>query len=545
VIKKPFKKIRNKAFFHYFVLAIILIFATYLRFNNLNWDQGLTLHPDERNIIAAVTRLSWPKKINPEFYAYNGFPLFLIDISSQLVSKLTNNPSYLNDWGKISFIARFHSALFSLFSVYLFYLISKLVFNKKIALISAFLAATTVGFIQHAHYGVTESLLVLELLGLTYLSIKFLKTKNQKFFLLMAIVLGISIGTKTSALSFALIPFISVLMIHKLKLKTLIKFFIFLVFTFLVFFIVSPNTIIYFDEFLTSMNYERAVVNGKQTIFYTMQFIDTIPYLFQIRNLVWLSSPILVFTAGWGIYLLLKNRKRYLVIWPFLIYSLVYFIYIGSWYAKFNRYLLPFIPVMILLASLTINHLKNHKFYKLILIILLLVNGVWSLSFLKIFRKEHTRITASNWIEKNIADQSTILVEEWDERLPKTTGSSISYQHRTLKLYQLDNMEKFKTLTSQLAEGDYLIIASRRLYKSIPRSPNHPHTKQYYKLLFEEQLGYKQVAQFNSYPNFLGIEIKDDGIEETFRVFDHPTIIVFENFEKLSSEEIFNKIFKN
>jgi len=106
-------------------------------------------------------------------------------------------------------------------------------------------------------------------------------------------------------------------------------------------------------------------------------------------------------------------------------------------------------------------------------------------------------------------------------------------------------MEKFKTLTSQLAEGDYLIIASRRLYKSIPRSPNHPHTKQYYKLLFEEQLGYKQVAQFNSYPNFLGIEIKDDGIEETFRVFDHPTIIVFENFEKLSSEEIFNKIFKN
>jgi hypothetical protein len=544
VSKKLLKIIKDKKFLHYFILTIILSLAAYLRFSYLNWDQGLTLHPDERNIVVAVSHLNWPKEINPEFYAYNGFPLFLIDINSQILANLTKNSSYLTDWGKINLIARFHSALFSSLSVCLFYLISKLVFKKKTALIAAFLATTTVTFIQHAHYGVTESLLVLELLLLAWTSIKFLKTKKQKFFLLMALILGISIGTKSSALAFGLIPLTSILIIYKLKLETLVKLFIFLILTSLVFFIASPNTIIHFDKFLASMKYEGAVVNGKQEVFYTMQFINTTPYLFQIKNLVYLSSPIIIFTTGYGLYLLLKNRKQYLVLWPFFIYSLIYFIYIGSWYAKFNRYLMPFIPAVILLASLALDRLKNHRLYKLLLIALLLTNFIWALAFLQIFQKEHTRITASHWIEKNIAEQNTILLEEWDERLPSKTNSNIAYQHQTLKLYQADTIQKFETVAGQLAEGDYLIIASRRLYKSIPRSPKHPYTKQYYQLLFAEELGYRQVAQFSSYPNFLGIEIKDNGVEETFQVFDHPTIIIFKNYEQLSSEEIFKKIFK-
>jgi hypothetical protein len=159
-----------------------LSLASYLRFSHLNWDQGLTLHPDERNIIGAVAKLNWPKQINPEFYAYNGFPLFLIDISSQIMAVLSKDLTYLTNWGKIGLIARFHSAFFSLISVCFFYLVSRQVFKKKTALISAFLAATTVSFIQHAHYGVTESLLVFELLILTYLSIRFLKTKKAKIF---------------------------------------------------------------------------------------------------------------------------------------------------------------------------------------------------------------------------------------------------------------------------------------------------------------------------------------------------------------------------
>ena len=307
--KKLAKTIKNKNFLHYFILGIILSLAAYLRFSHLNWDQGLTLHPDERNIIAAVAKLDWPKQINPDFYAYNGFPLFLLDISSQIVACLSRNLAYLTNWEKISLIARFHSALFSLISVYFFYLVSRQIFKKKTALISAFLATTTVSFIQHAHYGVTESLLVFELLILTYLSIRFLKTKKQKFFLLMAIALGFSIGTKSSALAFSLIPFVSILMTHKLKLETMSKLFVFLIITSLVFCLVSPNTIQHLNEFLVSMKYEGAVVSGRQAIFYTMQFINTTPYLFQIKNLFWQTSLATMILAAFGLYFFLKNNK--------------------------------------------------------------------------------------------------------------------------------------------------------------------------------------------------------------------------------------------
>jgi len=224
---------------------------------------------------------------------------------------------------------------------------------------------------------------------------------------------------------------------------------------------------------------------------------------------------------------------------------LAYFVYIGSWYAKFNRYLVPFIPAVILLTSLAFNHIKSHKLYKVLLSVLLLVNLVWSLAFLQVFKKEHTRITASRWITNNVEDKSSILVEEWDERLPTNTNSDLTYQFQTLKLYQIDTQQKFINIAEQLAKGDYLIIASRRLYKSIPRSPKHPLTKQYYQLLFEEELGYEQITQFSSYPSIFGIEIKDDGAEETFQVFDHPSIIIFKNTGQLSDEEIFDKISKN
>jgi hypothetical protein len=216
----------------------------------------------------------------------------------------------------------------------------------------------------------------------------------------MAIILGFSIGTKSSALAFGLIPFVSILMIYKLKLKTLGKLFVFLIPTSLVFCLVSPNTIQHLDEFLASMKYEGTVVSGKQAIFYTMQFVNTTPYLFHIKNLFWQTSFATILLAVWGFYFFLKNKNAYRSLWPFFIFSFSYFIYVGAWYAKFNRYMMPFIPVLILLASLAMDRLKKHKLYKIMLTIILLINFAWALSFLQVFKKEHTRITASHWIQK-------------------------------------------------------------------------------------------------------------------------------------------------
>ena len=69
----------------------------------------------------------------------------------------------------------------------------------------------------------------------------------------------------------------------------------------------------------------------------------------------------------------------------------------------------------------------------------------------------------------------------------------------------------------------------------------YPLTSRYYQLLFSGQLGYTQIVRFTSYPSLLGIEINDDQSEETFQVYDHPKVLIFENTGRLDKEDL-NKI---
>lgn len=539
---KLFNKIKKHPYFHTILLALICLMAAYLRFVNLNWDQGLALHPDERNIAMAVSKLNWPEQTDPEFYAYNGLPLFLADISSQIVSFLTSDHSWQSDLGKINLITRAYSATFALLSVFFFYLIAKKIFSKNGVFIVTFLAATTVTFIQHAHFGVTESLLVLELLILTWLSIRFIQEKQPRFLLTLAIVLGLSFATKTSALSYAIIPVCSIFLIYKFKFKAFLQIFTLLVFSFLFFYLASPNTFYHFQQFLSIMHYEQAIAGGQQKIFYTMQFIDSIPYLFHLKTLLWQTSPLLLLTASLGFYFFFKNTKKYQMLWPLLLFSIIYFLYIGTWYAKFNRYLMPVIPALILLTGITFDQLNNKLFKQLLITFLLITHDLWALAFMNIYQTEHSRITASHWIEDNIANNSVILHEERDVRLPIVLSQNKNYQYSLLELYQVDSPEKINDLSKQLSFGDYLLIASQRLYRTIPKSVDHPYTSNYYQLLFAEELGYQKIMEFSSYPKLLGLEINDDGVEETFKVFDHPRIFIFKNVNHLSQEELSKKI---
>lgn len=109
---KSFKQVVKKKQFQNWLLIGIFLLAAYLRFAHLDWDEGLALHPDERNIAAAVARLDWPQNTDPEFYAYNGFPLFLAHITSQLISRITQDINWQTAYGKINLITRTYSAFF-------------------------------------------------------------------------------------------------------------------------------------------------------------------------------------------------------------------------------------------------------------------------------------------------------------------------------------------------------------------------------------------------------------------------------------------------
>jgi len=225
------------------------------------------------------------------------------------------------------------------------------------------------------------------------------------------------------------------------------------------------------------------------------------------------------------------------VFWIFFL-----FIYQGSQFAKNMRYMLPIYPfIAIVIAS----YLTNLSFRKNVLMLIIFM--VWPLAFISIYNTPNTRITASTWIYKNIVPGSVLACEHWDDCLPLpfSTNNNQQYVYQDgLPLFDPDTKEKWSRITSILSNTNYIIISSNRLFNTIPRVPNkYPIASNYYSLLFNEKLGYKKVAEFNSFPAIgikqFHIEINDLSSDETFTVYDHPPVMIFKNISHFSQSQLF------
>ena len=193
-----------------------------------------------------------------------------------------------------------------------------------------------------------------------------------------------------------------------------------------------------------------------------------------------------------------------------------------------------------------------------IALLLILSALAYALVFARLYAAPHSWVTASEWIYRNVPPGSTLAVEHWDTALPLTVEvdgvrrSATDYTYRTLLLYdEPDDETKWAALTADLSSSDYLVIASRRLYGSIPRSPDrYPVATHYYELLFAEELGFELVAEFSRDPAWLNPRIPPlaDAApailrpDESFVVYDHPRALLFRNAERLPSEELLRRL---
>lgn len=534
-------------------LLSILAVGVFLRFYNLNWDNYSMFHPDERNIANAVTQIHFFKELNPHFFAYGGFSVYLYRAAADLLVLLTKDTLWFMDWGHINVIGRTFSAFFSILTVIPVYFLSKKIFSKHVALLSISFFIFCVSSIQMAHYAVTESLLTLQAVTIALLAVWIFEKPTMWKSLLTGIVFGIALATKTSAASLVLMPFLSFLFAgwHKKtnRIQTLVYFFIFAAVTGIFFFIFSPYTILDYQHFSESMHYESGVATGSLPVVYTLQFNYTIPYLFQIVNFFWQIGLLTPFAIGGFllyIFLAIKTRKPFLII--FLSFPLIYFLYVGSWHTKFIRYMMPVIPFFIITGSALLLDLRKKwvRFGNILITFLVLTTNLWAVSFFSIYTVPQTRIQASYWIYNHVPFGSRTLTEQWDDGLPIGIGQYNQGMYGSIGManYDADNQTKLQYFGTTLANADYLFLNSRRLYGTlIHLTKEYPLTSKYYKYLFAGELGYKEVATFTSYPNLLGLQINDDLSEETFQVYDHPKVRIFQNVRHYSATQI-EKILK-
>lgn len=544
------KLLRNKKIHSFIFIAVLILIAGFFRFYNLNWDQGNYFHPDERNIANAVSQISFFSQLNPHFFAYGGFTIYLYRLAADMLFFLTKNVSWITSWESINVIGRFFSAFFSTLTIVPLYFLAKKISDKKTAFLTIILYAFTVTSIQTAHYAVTESLITFTGISICLFSIIILKKTRILNTLILGIISGLAIAAKTSSVSFLIMPFLAFIFARttqKIEVKKiLIHFIFFLIVTFVVFIIFSPYTLIDWKKFIESMIYESGVATGSLPVVYTLQFDHTIPYLFQIKNFFWQIGPNMLFgILGFLFLLFVSFKKKSSKLFLFCIFPLTYFMYVGFWHTKFIRYMVPIIPFLLISSSVLLIEIRSRfkKVGNLLIFFVIFSSILWTIAFFSIYTRTQTRIAASEWVYHNIPNGAKILTEQWDDGLPIPIEqfNPTQYQITPLAMYDADNLSKIDYLSSNLSNADYIIFNSKRLYGTlIHLTDKYPITSKYYLLLFTGKLGYKEIAEFTSYPSVLGFKINDDTSEETFQVYDHPKVTIFKNNKNLSEQELKN-----
>jgi dolichyl-phosphate-mannose--protein O-mannosyl transferase len=189
------------------LLLLIILLGFYLRLYNINWDQGNHLHPDERAIVMFTLPLQFPSNIfeflstnsplNPHFFAYGSLPLYLLKAIGAFAGIFYPQAA---SYDQINLIGRAISAIFDVGTLLIIFLLGKRIFSKQIGLLGAFFYAISVFPIQASHFYAVDIPLTFFIMLTLYLLILFYLKPTRKKAILIGILFGISLATKTSAL---------------------------------------------------------------------------------------------------------------------------------------------------------------------------------------------------------------------------------------------------------------------------------------------------------------------------------------------------------
>ena len=513
------------------IYIIFIVLALFTRFYGIFWGNLNFFHPDENNMATALAQLSWPTNLNPHFFAYGQFPLYLGYFSLRLFHIANSFPSSI-------YVLRIWSALFSVATIIILYRLSQLLF-KKYSLLLPLLAVFSPGLIQLAHFGTTESLLIFVSVTVVYLAQKYLHHPQLKYVLGSTLLVGIGFGSKLTALFFAA-PILLAILFKNVNYKFFLLAFIFSLSALLIALISSPYSLIELANFKSAMLYETGVATGLIKVFYTNQFLHTTPYLFPLLHIFpyALGLPaFLLFIFGSFYFLIHKssliNRKSIIILIP----SLVYFIYNGQLYTKWFRFMSPLFVFLLFPVALFLQTIisKNKKLGFGLLGLCLLPG----LLFMQLYFQPDIRLSASSWINTHFPPQSIVLSEAGNVANIPIPNPSLAVTN--FDFYNLDTNPNLPLdLVDAISSSEYILIPSRRIFMN-QQGPTFPISQKYYQNLFNGNLGFQLVKEFKPNTDFL---LPGEQAEETFTVFDHPTIRLYQKVKTLTLAQISQLILK-
>ena len=551
--------------------------------NDLQWPQNLSNYFDPNT--STLSPYSLP---NMGLYVYGTLPVYIVKWTAILLDR--------NNYDKITLVGRNLSALFDIATLLFLFLIAKRLYGKNVGLLAVALMALSVLNIQLSHFYTVDTFANLFVVGTIYCVLRAndsgrwldhaltglmfglgLASKLNVIILIVPIVIGAGInlyqrsrdGNLRPALEHSLVRLFTVFFIAALTFRILQP----IAFNGPGFLNWSLN-----PRWVEDIQEQQKILDGESDLPWIQQWTNR-SLMFPLYNIMFwgLGLPLgLASLAGVApaIYeLIWRRRLDHLLLVP---YIGITFLYHARMFVKFMRYFLPIYPFLILFAAYFIVWLwkyataspeerasggafpSNQWRYLFSRVrpsrsLVLSVAGfviagtlVYALAFSSIYGRMNTRIEASRWMYQNLPQGSTLANEHWDDWLPiggldgnTSYGDQGMFKAVEMRNYEDDNPDKLNWMVDNLTQANYIVLSSNRLYDSIPRLPmRYPLTSRYYSLLFSGKLGFERIKEFTSYPTILGIQIPDQIAEESFSVYDHPRVQIFQKTAAFDPERV-------
>ncbi len=307
-------------------------------------------------------------------------------------------------------------------------------------------------------------------------------------------------------------------------------------------------------------------VNSGGNVPWVVQWVGRTPLLFPLKSVfLWGMGPALAIAVLFGIWRSATDvvrRQRWVLLLPLVLITVM----LGLVSQQFNpliRYLQPAYPTAIVLGgyavvtlwdagrnALTSRQLRQRlvaRGLQLASVGLVVGTAFWGLAFVNgVYNTDHPRITASVWMADNLPDGAVLSNQIWDDVLPLGVPGTeaANFVQVALDPFQADRainaetqLSKPEQFIANLDRIDYVVEASNRIYDSVSRIPaKYPSTNAYYDALFDGRLGFEQIAQFRTSPSLFGLTIPDYFAEETFTVYDHPTVTIWAKTSRFSPQ---------
>jgi len=489
-----------------------------------------------------------------------------------------------NDRYDINIFGRLISALIDTMTVALVYALGRELGGKRagraVGLLGAGLAAFSVMNIQYAHYFGAEPWVTFLSTAAVLGSVRLAKGSTRlSTRLITGLVLGLAVATKLSGVAVfaapaiatavaALAPGGSIRSRNWRMFERASAFVAMAIIALLTFRVAQPfvfqgglngMTLRLSEQFLGDIDYLSDVNSGGNAP-WVVQWVNRSPLLYPLSQVFWWGMGpglALASLAGLGvsIWAAVKRQRWYLLVPAGFV--LAFLVLVSRQFNALDRYLLPAYPTAIALAAFGMVTLWKstaprrswlptnllalwQPVARVAIVVAVVTTAFWGTAFVNgVYNTDHSRIIASQWMAENMAPNTLVTSQIWDDGLPLYGPDVPPHSISSIPLdpYGGETPDKIHAMIDVLDQVDYIVEASNRLYGSIPRMPaRYPITREYYHALFAGEMGFELEAEFTTPPSLFGIEIDDRNAEETFTVYDHPKVTIWKKTPAFSVE---------